>query len=69
MKTFVDNVFRQVVERHLLCDLPDVFSPPTVMIFSDEELIQIASEPEMQQRRRETLVALVQGLICGSYIN
>jgi hypothetical protein len=32
------------------------------MSFSDKELLQIASEPETQRRRRETLAALVQGL-------
>jgi len=62
MKTFVDNICRQVIERHLLCNLPDVFSPTAIMSLSDGELIQIASEPETQQRVRETLVALEQGL-------
>ena len=62
MKTFVDNVCRQVVERHILCGLADVFSPTAVMSFSDEELLQIGSEPDTQRRRREALVTLVQGL-------
>ncbi|PVH68616.1 hypothetical protein DL98DRAFT_440849, partial [Cadophora sp. DSE1049] len=34
---FVDNVCCQVIERHVLCNLPDVFSPPMIMSFSDEE--------------------------------
>lgn len=62
LKTFVDNVCRQVIERHILSNLPDVFSPTTVMSFSDEELLRIASEPETQRRQRQTLIALVQGL-------
>jgi hypothetical protein len=62
MKTFVDNVCRQVIERHIMCNLPDVFSPPAIMSFSDEELTQIASEPETQRQRRESLVVLAQAL-------
>lgn len=62
LKTFVDNVCRQVIERHILCNLTEIFSPQVVLGFSDEELSQIASEPTAQRRRREKLVALVQGL-------
>lgn len=62
LKTFVDNICRQVIERHILSNLPEVFSPTTVMGFSDDELLRIASEPEIQRRQRQTLIALVQGL-------
>ncbi len=62
MKTFVDNVCRQVIERHILCSVPNVFSPPAIMSFSDEELTRIASEPESRLRRRKALVSLEQGL-------
>ncbi|PVH71731.1 putative dynamin GTPase [Cadophora sp. DSE1049] len=31
LKTFVDNVCRQVVERHILSTLPNIFAPTTVM--------------------------------------
>ncbi|KFZ20776.1 hypothetical protein V502_02980 [Pseudogymnoascus sp. VKM F-4520 (FW-2644)] len=62
LKTFVDNVCRQVIERHILSNLPEVFSPTTVMSFSDDELLRVASEPEIQRRQRQTLIALVQGL-------
>lgn len=54
MKTFVDNVCKQVIERHLLRDLPDIFSPPEVAGYTDEELERIAGEtPEVVARRRE----------------
>ncbi|KFY61302.1 hypothetical protein V496_05072 [Pseudogymnoascus sp. VKM F-4515 (FW-2607)] len=46
LKTFVDNVCRQVIERHILSNLSNVFSPTTVMSFLDKELLRIASEPE-----------------------
>lgn len=55
MKTFVDNVCRQVVERHLLSNLPGIFAPPVVMSLPDEDLLCIASEPEKQRKRRKTL--------------
>ncbi|KAA8646750.1 uncharacterized protein ATNIH1004_005425 [Aspergillus tanneri] len=32
MKTFVDNICRQVVERHIINKLPDVFSPVTAQL-------------------------------------
>ena len=62
MKTFVDNVCRQVVERHILSTLPDIFAPTTVMDLSDEDLIRIASEPERQKEQRVALLMLAQGL-------
>ncbi|KAJ6102633.1 Dynamin [Penicillium sp. IBT 16267x] len=43
-KTFVDNVCRQVIERHILVKLADAFSPMTVSLYSEEELISLAIE-------------------------
>jgi hypothetical protein len=62
MKTFVDNVCRQVIERHLLAKLPQVFSPATVVELSDDEMVQIAAEPKRNIERRGELKALAQGL-------
>lgn len=62
MKTFVDNICRQVVERHLLSSLPEIFAPTTVMQFSDEDLERIAAEPLEQKNRRANLVTLAHGL-------
>jgi hypothetical protein len=62
MKTFVDNVCRQVIERHLLAELPQVFCPTTVAQLSDNEMVQIASESEGNFQRRGELKALAQGL-------
>lgn len=54
MKTFVDNVCRQVVERHLLRNLPKIFSPKDVALYPDEELERIAGErPEVVAKRKE----------------
>lgn len=62
MKTFVDNVCRQVVERHILATLPNIFAPTTVMELSEEDLVRIASEPEKQRERRLALLTLAEGL-------
>ena len=57
MKTFVDNVCRQVVERHVLVPLPAFFSPTTVSELPDAEVLRIGSEPETKQVTRERLSA------------
>ncbi|KAL7808701.1 P-loop containing nucleoside triphosphate hydrolase protein [Trichoderma gracile] len=62
MKTFIDNVARQVIERHILSPLPKAFCPTSVSLFSEEDLKRIASESEKQIDRREKLAAQVQGL-------
>ncbi|GFF76201.1 hypothetical protein CNMCM6936_003813 [Aspergillus lentulus] len=54
MKTFVDNVCRQVIERHILTNLPTVFNPMTVSSFSDDDLVRLAAEsPRISKRRVE----------------
>jgi hypothetical protein len=54
MKTFVDNVCRQVVERHITRSLPSIFSAEKVAALSDEDLIRIAGEtPERIARRKQ----------------
>ncbi|KAI2632140.1 putative dynamin GTPase [Hypoxylon sp. NC1633] len=62
MKTFVDNVCRQVIERHLLTPLPKIFCPQVTAKFSDEELLRIGSEPQQQRDKRAQLEATAQGL-------
>lgn len=61
-KTFVDNVARQVVERHIISPLPRAFCPNSVSQMSDEELERIGSEPDLQRLHRERLSATAQGL-------
>lgn len=66
MKTFVDNVCRQVIERHLLSDLASIFSPIDVAGYTDEDLERMAGEtPEVVERRKglqEQLQTLQAGL-------
>ncbi|KAI9710012.1 MAG: hypothetical protein M1828_002341 [Chrysothrix sp. TS-e1954] len=53
MKTFVDNVCKQVIERHLLRRLAWIFCPEQVAAFKDEDLQRIAAEaPENVEIRR-----------------
>ncbi|UKZ94349.1 uncharacterized protein TrAFT101_009225 [Trichoderma asperellum] len=62
MKTFVDNVARQVIERHIIAPLPGAFCPNSVSQLSDEDLLRIGSESAKQIARREKLAAQAQGL-------
>ena len=52
MKTFVDNVCRQVIERHILAKLPNAFNPMTVGSYSDEDLLSLAAESSNLSKRR-----------------
>ncbi len=62
MKTFVDKVCRQVIERHIVSDMPDLFSPMVVMELSDQDLVRIAAEPPQQKEKRAALSELTQSL-------
>ncbi|KAK0246748.1 hypothetical protein LTR29_017650 [Friedmanniomyces endolithicus] len=65
-KTFVDNVCKQFIERHLLRHLPDIFSPRIVAMYTDDELERIAIESpgvvEKEKQLREKLANLKAGL-------
>lgn len=62
MKTFIDNVARQVIERHLMTPLSRAFCPNSVSLLSDEELVRIGSETEQQIRRRDSLLQISSSL-------
>lgn len=62
MKTFVDNVARQVIERHIISSLPAAFCPNNVSQMPDEALLNIGSEPEKQILQRQKLAEITQGL-------
>jgi hypothetical protein len=57
-KTFVDNVCKQVIERHLLRPLPKLFSPEIVAGYSEGELLRIAAESPQNLARRSYLKEL-----------
>ncbi|KAF3910516.1 Dynamin [Orbilia brochopaga] len=58
LKTFVDNVCRQVVERHILTDLSEIFSPVSVMKLSNEKVEHLAAESDEVQQKRQELETL-----------
>lgn len=62
MKTFVDNICRQVIERHLMNGLTNVFDPLSVGQLSEDELMAIAAETQEVRDRRNELGALRQAL-------
>lgn len=64
-KTFVDNVCIQVVKKHLLRNLTDVFSPEMVIRFSDDELHKVGGKSETTQERRKELQSLHSSLSTG----
>jgi hypothetical protein len=54
MKTFVDNVCKQVVERHITRSLPSIFAGEKVAALSDGDLIRIVGErPERVAKRKQ----------------
>lgn len=65
MKTFTDNVCRQVIERHLLRNLPDIFSPQIVAGYTDEELERIAGERQDIVEKRKALMEQLKNLRAG----
>ena len=62
LKTFVDNVCRQVIERHLLNPLPNVFCPEEVAAMDDDELYKIAAESHENSESRKRLQELYRNL-------
>ena len=54
LKTFVDNVCRQVIERHLLRSLPTMFCSESVAAYGDEDLKHTAAEaPENIMKKKD----------------
>ncbi|KAH7115498.1 hypothetical protein B0J13DRAFT_459625, partial [Dactylonectria estremocensis] len=62
MKTFVDNMARKVIERHIISSLPAASCPNNVSQMSDEALLNIGSKPEKQILQRQKLAGVAQGL-------
>jgi len=58
----VDNVCRQVIERHLVRNLSKIFSPDKVAALTDEELRRIAVESSERVAKRTQLRELYENL-------
>jgi hypothetical protein len=62
LSRFIDNVAIQVIERHLMRDLGDIFSQMKVSDMSPEMILAIAGEDTEQQRKRNELEGKVESL-------
>lgn len=62
MKLFVDNVCRQVIERHILARLPGIFDPVSVSAYEDEALLDLALESANTRHRRAEALQLQEAL-------
>ncbi|OCK79876.1 dynamin family protein-like protein [Lepidopterella palustris CBS 459.81] len=67
-ETFIANVTQQVIERHMVRGLEDIFSPIVVNALSDAEVEAIASEPPAAKRNRTFLEDRLEKLTEGQRI-
>ena len=65
MKTFVQIVTRQAVERHMVRDLEQIILPLVVSELNDEEVMKAVSEPSSVKRQREFLSDRLEKLKTG----
>ena len=65
---FEANVTTQVVERHIVRGLEEIFSPLVVSRWSDADLSDIASEPATLMRQRAFLEDRITKLDIGHNI-
>ena len=68
MKVFIANVVTQVIERHLLVDLHDIFSPMKSLKMSDAKIQSMVSEPDSTKRQRLFLTDRIAKLEDGQEI-
>lgn len=54
-KTFVANIVTQVIERHIVRGLENIFSPVVVDTLTEEDVAGLASEPAISKRERNRL--------------
>ncbi|KUI66438.1 Interferon-induced GTP-binding protein MxE [Cytospora mali] len=67
-KTFIANVTTQVIERHMIRGLHDIFSPLIVVKMADAEVKNMVSEPAAARRQRIFLTDRVKKLEEGQEI-
>jgi hypothetical protein len=54
-KTFIDNIEKQVIRRHLINGLENIFSPAVVAGWNEEEIAMAAAEPKATTTKRNDL--------------
>lgn len=68
MKTYVANVTTQVIERHLVRDLQNIFSPMVAHNITDANLESLVAEPSATRRQRAFLKDRIKKLEDGEEI-
>lgn len=66
--TFVSNVVTQVIERQIVRDLHDIFSPMVMIEMSDAKVEHLVSEPAASKRHRVFLTDRIAKLEEGENI-
>ena len=61
----MDNVCRQVVERHLIRRLPSIFCPESVAAYAEDELQRVAAETPALAAKRQHLETMRDDLKAG----
>lgn len=54
---------KQIIERHLLRPLPNLFSPETVAAYTEDDLGRVAAESDQAIVKRRYLLSLHSGLM------
>ena len=67
-KVFEANITTQVIERHIIRNLEEIFSPLVVGRWAEADLSGIASEPAATMRQREFLEDRISKLTDGHRI-
>ncbi|KAI0199197.1 interferon-induced GTP-binding protein Mx [Astrocystis sublimbata] len=67
-KTFVANVTTQVIERHIMRKLKEIFSPLNIINLPDSKIESIVSEPSSTKRQRVFLQDRIKKLEEGQQI-
>lgn len=64
-KVFIANVTTQVIERHLVRDLDNIFCPSEMAALTDKEILSLAEEPRDARTRRQRLTEEQNRLLKG----
>ncbi|MCJ1250813.1 hypothetical protein MMC30_008041 [Trapelia coarctata] len=67
-KTFIANITTQVIERHIVRGLENIFSPISVAKLADVDVAAVASEPASAKQHREFLDDRIKKLTEGHQI-
>lgn len=62
-RMLMENTCKQVIERHFLRPLADLFSPEIVATYTDRELSHVAAVSEQALAKRKHLLELYRGFL------